>query len=411
MNFNTLFNKVLRRASVRGVGIAGVRALLARLDRPHKSFSIIHVAGTNGKGSVSTLLAGALSAAGYKTGLFISPHLLCPSERIQINGQPISQKAFTQALQTVFRAEKEPLNFFEILTAAAFVYFSKQRVDYAVLETGLGGRKDPTNVCAPSVSVITSVGKDHTQYLGDTLAEIAAEKAGIIKRGVPVFCAGAGPSALTVIRRQAKRLCAPLTVVKEGEPFSVLSYAWQKNTTVLTDVSKRKWSLRLLGEKQPQNACLVYRVCKQLKIADKYVKKAFETVCLCGRFEVKQIKHTTWIFDGAHNPQAVESFVRLWQKTPFYPKGVLVCAFMRDKDYKKMLKLFSPHFAQIIVTQLPFARSGTVEEIKKNCPFLKNVIYEKNYRAALKKAGEFPCAVCSGSFYLAGLAEKETIKK
>lgn len=409
MNFNAVFNTVLQRASVRGAGLSGVRNLLARLENPHKKFSIIHVAGTNGKGSVSTLLARAFTAAGYRTGLFVSPHLINPCERIQIDGKNISKQVFAESVTAVLQAEKEPLNFFEILTAAAFVCFVKKNVQYVILETGLGGRKDPTNICDPLACVITSIGKDHTHYLGNTLTEIAAEKAGIIKQDVPVFCGDVNRSALQVIRRTAYRLGAPLTVVKEGEPFSVQSYDWQKNHTVLKGVSKQAWKLHILGEKQAQNACLVYQVCKHFNLKDKHIKKAFETVCLQGRFEIKKIKNTTWIFDGAHNPQAIENLVRLWQKTPFYPNGVLICAFMRDKDYKKMLKLLSPHFAQIIITQLPSKRSATAEEIKANCPFLKNVCYEKNRRRALEQAAKFSGAVCSGSFYWVGWARQKLV--
>jgi dihydrofolate synthase/folylpolyglutamate synthase len=409
MNFNTLFDTVLQRASVSGVGVEGLKNFLVRLENPHTLFSVIHVAGTNGKGSVSTLLAGALTAAGYKTGLFVSPHLTDPAERIQINGKNISKQAFSQALERVLQTEKEPLNFFEILTAAAFVCFANAHVKYVVLETGLGGRKDPTNVCLPVCSIITSIGKDHTQYLGNTLSQIATEKAGIIKRAIPVFCGDVKPAALRVIRQTATRLQAPLTVVKEGDFFVTQAYKWRKNNTMLKDISKRTWKLHILGEKQGQNACLVYRVCKQLGIADTCIRKAFATVSLPGRFEIKKVKNTIWIFDGAHNPQAVENLVSLWKKTPFYPNGVLVCAFMRDKDYKKMLKLLSPHFAQIIVTQIPSKRSAMAEEIKATCPFLKNVCYEKNCRRALERAAKFSCAVCSGSFYWVGLARQKLV--
>ena len=179
MSFDIVFNYILKRSGVGcGAGPEGFRALLERLGNPQNRFKIIHVAGTNGKGSVCTMTARALACAGYKTGLFVSPHLVSAVERIQINGAPVSKQAFSNAALAVFQEEEEELNFFEILTAAALVHFARRGVEYAVLETGLGGRKDPTNICTPVLSLITSIGLDHMQYLGSSLAQSAREKAG-----------------------------------------------------------------------------------------------------------------------------------------------------------------------------------------------------------------------------------------
>ena len=205
MSFKIVFDYILTRSGVGcGAGLDGLRSLLERLGNPQERFKIIHVAGTNGKGSVSILTARVLQEAGYKTGLFVSPHLCDPCERIQVDGVPVSKQEFTDAVLQVFQEEEQELNFFEILTAAALCHFARAGVQYAVLETGLGGRKDPTNVCSPAACVITSIGLDHMHLLGSSLSQIAREKAGIIKPGVPCFSGTVNPSAREEIKKSAK---------------------------------------------------------------------------------------------------------------------------------------------------------------------------------------------------------------
>lgn len=277
MSFDIVFNYILKRSGVGcGAGPEGFRALLERLGNPQNRFKIIHVAGTNGKGSVCTMTARALACAGYKTGLFVSPHLVSAVERIQINGAPVSKQAFSNAALAVFQEEEEELNFFEILTAAALVHFARRGVEYAVLETGLGGRKDPTNICTPVLSLITSIGLDHMQYLGSSLAQIAREKAGIIKPGVPVISGTVNPAAREVIRKTAKEKRAPLTFVSEGEPFFEYAYDYVNNQTVLHTQDGREWLLHALGRRQTINACVAYHAAKLLGLPDAAVKKALD---------------------------------------------------------------------------------------------------------------------------------------
>ncbi len=410
MNFNGCFWSLqTRTAQHAGAGLVAFKELLARLKNPQNNYKIIHVAGTNGKGTVCTLLAHTLTCAGHKTGLFVSPHLISPTERVQVNGQEISQADFKSAVQTVLAAQQEPLNFFELITAAALVYFAAQKVEYAVLETGLGGRKDPTNVCTPVLSIITSVGLDHTQLLGHTLAQIAAEKAGIIKPGVSVLCGDVPTPAATVIEQAVLDHHTSLTWVRAGQPFYEYAYDFVNGFTTLHTAAREEWNLHLLGGKQTQNACLVYQAARQLGVAEKAVKTAFETVQLPGRFERMKKGNTTFILDGAHNPQAVQGLLDFWQKTPYaLQTPALLCGFMKDKDFAQMLQMLAPHFVRVIVTVPPSARGAAQADFGEllRAP---NITFEPDYKAALRLAQQSPVVLCTGSFYLVGAVKKELV--
>ncbi len=403
MSFDIVFNYILKRSGIGcGAGLDGFARLLERLGNPQNCYKIIHVAGTNGKGSVCTMLARTLECAGYKTGLFVSPHLVSATERIQLNGVPVSKQRFSQAVLEVFQEEEEELNFFEILTAAALVYFAKQQAEYVVLETGMGGRKDPTNVCRPVLTLITSIGLDHMQYLGSSLSQIAYEKAGIIKPGVPVISGTVNPAARDVIRKIAKEKKAPLVFVGEGEPFYEYAYDFVNNQTVLHTRERQEWLLHALGRRQTINACVVYQAAKRLKLPEAAVRKGLETVVLPGRFEVVRLGENTFILDGAHNPQAVELLMEFWQKTPFTHDTALLCGFMKDKDYKKMLSLLCPHFSRIILTVPPSVRGAGEPDLLAALPKQAKVLFEPNWKKALALARKSPRILCTGSFYLVG---------
>lgn len=402
MNFNSWVSELQARAPQTGAGLAAFGRLLARLNHPQNSYKIIHVAGTNGKGTVCTLLAHALTCAGYKTGLFVSPHLISPTERIQLNAQAVAEADFKEAVQRVLSAQEEKLNFFELLTAAAFVYFARQKAEYVVLETGLGGRKDPTNVCEPVLSVITSVGLDHTHVLGNTLEQIAAEKAGIIKPGVPVLCADVAPEAAQVIEQTVLKNQAPLTWVREGQPFYEYAYDFVNGFTTLHTADREEWELHLLGGKQTQNACLVYQAAKCLGLPEAAVQTAFETVRLPGRFERIKKGKTSFVLDGAHNPQAMQSLLDFWQKTPYaLQQPALLCGFMKDKDFARMLSLLTPHFKHVFLTLPPSARAAGAEDLGSLLA-LPQVTFEPDYLTALKQVSAETVVLCTGSFYLVG---------
>ena len=425
MTFDELTLQLFARQGI-GAGLAGFSALLARLHSPHQQIKIIHVAGTNGKGSVCTLLARTLTCAGRKTGLFVSPHLVSPTERVSIDGTEIPQDDFVRCVQQVLACEKETLNFFEILTAAALVYFAEQQCEYAVLETGLGGRKDPTNVCCPVACVITSVGLDHTHLLGSTLAQIAADKAGIIKPGVPVFCGTLPPEARAVMEQVAATQKSPVCFVRAGEPFSLAGVDVARGN-LLIKKEENVFPLHLMGQFQTVNACVVWHVSRLLGVSETAILRAFETVQLAGRFEVMRRRGKTLVIDGAHNPQAVEALLDFWLQTPYAQDAALVCGFMKDKDYQKMFALLAPHFNKIFLTVPPgslakkfsISRIETLRDDEKNFsraagenelrPFLARpgVVFVPDVQAALSHA----CAsaqnvLCTGSFYLAGAVRK-----
>lgn len=376
MNFDTWFSELqTRTAQNPGAGLAAFGRLLDRLDHPQINYKIIHVAGTNGKGTVCTLLARVLTCAGEKTGLFISPHLISPTERIQLNGAEITPADFVDAVKKVQAQEKEPLNFFELITASALVYFRGKKASYVVLETGLGGRKDPTNVCMPVLSIITSIGLDHTQFLGDTLEKIAAEKAGIIKPGVPVLCGELPPTAVPVVQAAAREKNAPLEYVRVK---------------------------KLTGHAQEQNVQLVQRAAHFLKVDDAVVKQALETVQIPGRFEIFRRGSKTIILDGAHNPPAMENLLAIWRKTEFAnQRAAVLCAFMQDKDYPQMLAMLSARFKTGVVTAVPSPRAAGETEVK---PFLPaGWKFIPGVPAALSRVREEADVVlCTGSFYLVG---------
>ena len=273
-----------------------MQQLLERLGNPHQGLKYVHVAGTNGKGSTCALLAGVLSAAGYRTGLYTSPHLTDFAERIRVNGEEIPHADVVRLAERVMeeagrcRAAGAPLTEFEVITAMAFLWFREQGCEICVLETGLGGRCDATNVIeSPEVTVITSISLDHTKILGDTVEQIAFEKSGILKSGVPCVCYPDLPrAALGVIRTTAQVQRAPLIVA----PLKDLTYvdASLRGTRLLTETSL-PLTLPLLGEHQMKNAAVVMACVKELRgrgwtISDEALQKGFASVSFPARMEV-----------------------------------------------------------------------------------------------------------------------------
>jgi dihydrofolate synthase / folylpolyglutamate synthase len=345
-------------------------ALMESLGDPQKQYPIIHVAGTKGKGSTSALCSSALIAAGYKVGLYTSPHLEDYVERIRVNGMPISHKKMVDLVDEIKSAvAKIPrLTTFEITTALGFLAFARAGVDAAVIEVGLGGRLDATNVVIPKVSVITSLSMDHMAVLGDTLAKIAGEKAGIIKQGVPVVSSPQKEEALETLLRVAADRDAPLVLVGKDIEFVLLESSLNGQTIRVTDnllSSTFSFQLPLLGYHQIINAATTYAALKAsgLRISDKAIQKGFSQVKWPARFEVAR-REPPIIFDSAHND---DSFARLRETLDEYFPGnevYLIFGASEDKNIPGMFRELKSKIRKVIVTRADHPRALEVEKIQ-----------------------------------------------
>ena len=304
----------------------GINSLAAHLNNPHKKIKTIHVAGTNGKGSSSHMLASILQEAGYKVGLYTSPHLKDFRERIRVNGKKVEKKwvvDFIDENKSFF--ERNKLSFFEMTVGMAFSYFANENVDIAVIEVGLGGRLDSTNIITPEVSLITNIGFDHTDMLGDTLAKIAYEKAGIIKRNIPVVISEFNEETAPVFKETASALNAKIVFAQE-KTFST-------------------YKIGLLGSYQQKNIKGVLAALRELvsfKIEEKHIvkglKKVVENTHLMGRWQQIGTKPTI-ICDTAHNKEGLAIVLDQLQEQE-YEKLHVVIGFVKDKDISAILPLF-----------------------------------------------------------------------
>jgi dihydrofolate synthase/folylpolyglutamate synthase len=356
-----------------------MRDLLALLGNPHEKYPVIHVAGTKGKGSTSALMASALTAAGYRTGLYTSPHLQDYVERIQIDGKPVSHAGLVELVEQVKPAvAKVPkLTTFEITTAIGFLYFAQQNVDAAVIEVGLGGRLDATNVVTPRVSVITSLSYDHMAVLGNTLTLIAGEKAGIIKPGIPVVSSPQVDEARVVLEKVSAERGSPLTLVGRDVTFEAGEHSLDGQTLQLvtrhslsspkgTHVTPKSVILRipLLGGHQVANAATAYTALKVsgLEISEEAIRKGFAEVSWPCRFEIAS-RAPTVIFDSAHNQ---DSFARLRETLDDYFPGkpvILIFGASEDKSLSGMLEEIKPRLRLLIATKADHPRALDPEEI------------------------------------------------
>ena len=324
------------------LGLSRITQLLERLGNPHKNVKFIHVTGTNGKGSVTKMLSCILNAQGYKTGLFSSPFVTRVNESIQLDGNEISDSEFAELIgdiMPVAEAMDEPPTEFEITTAAAFEYFSKKNCDVAVIECGLGGDMDSTNVIeAPLLSVITNVEADHSAFLGDTIAEIAAHKAGIIKKGCPVLFGGNSKEALEVISEKA--INSKIFTVD----YSNLSNIICTLSGSTCNFGEQIFSLSMLGIYQPYNAAIAISAVEILRkngldISYKAVYEGLKSTRLNGRFDLIK-ENPIVIFDGSHNPHGVNAAIESITNY-FDGKVVLLMGVMADKEYSEMVKTLS----------------------------------------------------------------------
>ncbi|MBW2981793.1 bifunctional folylpolyglutamate synthase/dihydrofolate synthase [Candidatus Woesearchaeota archaeon] len=342
---------------------------LDKIDHPEKDLKVIHVAGTNGKGSVCAMINSVLQEAGYKVGMFTSPHLIKINERFRINNKLISDKKLSRLTKKINQLQKQvkiDLSFFETLTVIAYLYFKEKNPDYVILETGLGGRLDATNTCNPVWTIITNVSLEHTEVLGNTITKITKEKAGIIKNNVPVIT-NADKQALKIIKQIAKK----------------------HNSKIIK--SKNNVKTNLKGIFQLENAKTASTVLKQLKIKQKYIKKGLNKVIWPGRLEKKQ----GILLDGAHNPAGIKALMKSINNNL-----TIIFGAMQDKNIKEMAKFLK--YKKIILTKANIAKTLEPNKIRQ---YFKEPIITTNLKQAIKEAKKHKNPILiTGSIYLVGEA-------
>jgi dihydrofolate synthase/folylpolyglutamate synthase len=344
LTFDQALEFLFPRTTVIKFGLGTTRALLASLGNPHEVMPSIHVGGTNGKGSVSTLIAEALAAAGWRVGLYTSPHLVSFRERIRVDGVPISEAAvamWTSRLHPLI--EERQATFFEATTAIAFADFAARGVEIAVIEVGLGGRLDSTNVIRPLASAVTRIEMDHMKYLGDTLEDIAREKAGIAKPGAPFIIGESRPELVAILRHAAT--CAVRGHDREAVP----------DIRVVPAGAEWSGALQLAGAHQRRNAAVAECVLRSLpepyRPAPAAVRAGFAEARVAGRLD----RRGRWLFDVAHNPDGVRALVRaLRELDPPRPLHALV-SILGDKEWAEMLVLLDQVVDRGILTRAPTA--------------------------------------------------------
>jgi dihydrofolate synthase/folylpolyglutamate synthase len=346
-----------------------MRALMSLLGDPQNAYPTIHVAGTKGKGSTSAFCASALMASGRKTGLYTSPHLQDYCERIQVNGQPISHEDFCALVEEIKPAVAQipALTTFEITTALGFLYFARQKVDAAVIEVGLGGRLDATNIITPRVSVITSLSYDHMAVLGDTLAKIAGEKAGIIKPGVPLVSSPQKQEALEVLVKVSAERQSPMTLVGLDVLYAAGEHSLDGQTFEIwaPGLPHSTFSTPLLGAHQVENAVTAYAALKAsgLDLEDAHIRAGFGNVSWPCRFELASRENPTLIFDSAHNEDSFERLAHTIQS--YFPgkKVVLILGISEDKHLEAMLTAMKGIISRLVITRADHPRALEVEKI------------------------------------------------
>jgi len=410
-------------------GLDNVRTILSSFNNPHNTYRSLLVAGTNGKGSVCAMLTRILTLHHFRAGLFTSPHLVRVEERIRIGKRPIPVRSFSRILtalreriEDLIAAKKllSPPTYFELLTCLAFLYFEEQEVDMAVLEVGMGGRFDATNVVEPTASVIATISEEHQKFLGERLRHIAFQKAGIVKDGIPVECGVERGEAYETIKKRAEELRAPFHGVFAREGcFHVQKTGKGYSFIYREDGEAYHFSPSLRGEHQGRNAAIAIVAAEQLskkwrRLERKKIIEGIEKTEWDGRLEMLS-NNPLVILDGAHNEEGARALKKYAED--FLPSPlVLVFAVMRDKKIAKIADILFPLAEKIILTCFPYFRAAKPEDIRDAVQSFKNrMILEPDVKKALdlalKSAGSRGCVLVAGSLFLVGEIKKFQIQK
>lgn len=425
------------------LGLDSMQRFLAETGQPHRDLDFIHVAGTNGKGSVAVTLLTLLARAGYRVGLYTSPHLSSVRERFRINDRYISEDEFarlTGEIKEVLAGRQ--ITYFEFTTALALLWFSRMNIDLAIMEVGMGGRLDATNVVSPLVSVITNVSMDHEAYLGHTLREVAGEKAGIVKEGVPVVSGVAADESLEMVAEQCRCRQAPLYLLSRD--FSVLADDddhWEYQGIFRKEPLSGLRS-SLAGVHQRANTVLALAVLELLKedfpVDDQTIRQGLLEVRWPGRLETFCLKFENdrleldaarpvpcppsgtaipgnvrrFLFDGAHNPGGIVTLTEALKQDFGYERLVLIWGSMADKDLAKTLLPMVPLAKRLIFTRVAGERSATPEQLRKLLPeedarrAVLTATVAEALQEAVKESGPEDLICIAGSLYLIGAARK-----
>ncbi|HSC78450.1 MAG TPA: folylpolyglutamate synthase/dihydrofolate synthase family protein [Candidatus Acidoferrales bacterium] len=400
-----------------------VRAVLERRGNPERSFRSVHIAGTNGKGSVAAMTESILRAAGHRTGLYTSPHLERINERIVVGSEPISDADFAATFSAVAATIEALLaenaipnhpSFFETMTAMAFWHFAQAGVEVAVLEVGMGGRLDATNVVTPAVAAITSIDFDHERYLGHSIAQIVAEKAGIIKAGVPVINAAENPQARTVVAARAAEVGAPMVDLDSAyraEDVRHKDFGLYEFTARASDDFVLPLAPSLRGRFQVRNARVATAVARQLSargwtISNESIAAGLARTQWPGRFELARREPLVFL-DGAHNPAGARQVARFWEEHLRERQIHLVYGTVREKAVGEMAELLFPRAASVTLTQAETPRAASAESLRPLAQVLNDQVAvepdpAQALASAMARAGAEGVVFVTGSLFLVG---------
>lgn len=397
------------------LGLDNIKHFLSFIGNPQLKLKAIHIAGSNGKGSTAAFIASILMEAGNKVGLYTSPHFVRFNERITINGKQIDDKSVAEFITIHWDYIIEhQLTFFEVTTAIAFEYFYNNEVEYAIIETGLGGRLDATNVLNPLAVVITSISLEHTNVLGDKISEITQEKAAIIKQGAKVFTAILPQEADTVVKQKC--------LEESCELFRLDEYINEKDDVLelyTEEIELDEWNVPLKGRFQIYNAALAALVAIKTYLCDNKVKiingisNVVDNAKIEGRYEFIHKKPDV-ILDSAHNIAGIEQFLSEFQKdSDNYGTKIVMFGVMRDKAIDAMLIELNKSFDEIHLTEIKYERSANIKALKNICDNIGITAFEDpdvlNYIDKFLKGNKENCLVVLGSMYLLGEVKKNLI--
>ncbi len=399
--------KLCRKLQKFGIrpGLERISRLMDALGHPERNMKVILVTGTNGKGSITSFLASILKEAGYRTGSYFSPHLVNYNERFKINGKSIIDtklRKYEKEILALLRSGYE-MTEFEAFTAIAYKYFADENCDFAVMEIGMGGRLDATNIAEECISIITNVDLEHTEYLGGTIEQIAREKSGIMKKGICIT--GAHGNALGIIKKESENRNLQLRVLNEDIFAKIVSASDKK--TIFNYVGHEFFNgleTRLIGRHQVSNAELAVAAAEELGIEEDAIRSGIKNAKNPGRLEI--VSHNpSVVLDGAHNPHGIRELIGNLDLFR-YDRLSIVFAAMKDKDWKEMIRLLAPHCDWFIATQPKGERAEDAKKVAKEAGAYVDSIAEKNLKKAIaiakRHAGKKGMVLICGSLYLIG---------